>query len=137
MVRVLQDVQQLSFLVLVAQKLQLKEKFISLKVGFFNVVRATREFLLCCTCLCITVLSVLLLKLSPCNRYLFIFSLRNVAENICFFNKNGTVPAPLEHRDLPKTKLKRQLRNFNLCHSALQWECSGITKARGSVKSKL
>lgn len=82
MVRVLQDVQQLSFLVLVAQKLQLKEKFISPKVGFFNVVRASKEFLLCCTCLCITVLSVLLLKLSPCNRYLY-FSLRNVAENIC------------------------------------------------------
>jgi len=84
MVRVLQDVQLLSFLVLVAQKLQVKEKFISLKVGFFNVVHASKEFLLCCTCLCITVLSVLLLKLSPCNRYLC-FSLRNVTENIWVF----------------------------------------------------
>lgn len=102
MVRVLPELHSLSSLLL-AQKLQLKEKFISPKVWvfFFNVVPGSVEFLHCCTCFSVTALSVLP-KPSPCNGHLYFSRTENLQGTQKYFvlfsppNKNGSDPAPLE-----------------------------------------
>lgn len=63
MVKMLLGLLELSFFVFVAQKLQLKEKLISLKVFFLNAVLASKEFLYYIMCFSITVLAVLKLCL--------------------------------------------------------------------------
>lgn len=70
MVRMLLGLPELFFFVVVAQKLQLKEKLISLKV-FFNVVLASREFLYYIMCFSITVLTVLKFCLLITSTFIF------------------------------------------------------------------
>lgn len=70
MVRMLLGLPELFFFV-VAQKLQLKEKLISLKVFFFNVVLASKEFLYYIMCFSITVLTVLKLCLLITSTFIF------------------------------------------------------------------
>lgn len=70
MVRILLGLPELSFFVVVAQELQLKEKLISLKV-FLNAVLASKEFLYYVMCFSITVLAVLKLCLLITSTFYF------------------------------------------------------------------